>query len=151
MILPIIRGSAASSGVIIRGIPRKGETLTSNRAGQWYLNNVAISGETGSTLIIPNTVISGDLLRCAGSNPLVVSDDALAAYTWALRLQTQNGTITTGTNVTVGSNVTTWADDLGTSGLTATAVASFEPTMRISHSTRNHADTYRRYPHLCCF
>src|SRR5690554_1313981 len=42
------------------GDPYQGQTLTSAEAGQWYINDVAVSGETGDTFVVPETVLLGD-------------------------------------------------------------------------------------------
>jgi hypothetical protein len=75
-----------SGGIpVISGTAYPAETLTSTIAGQWYADDVAISGETGSTYVIGLDKI-GAVIRCGESNTLTVwhpSDIAAVAAFWS--------------------------------------------------------------------
>jgi hypothetical protein len=62
----------AAAQAVITGTPYPGETLTSTITGQWAVDGVAIDGETGATLVVPDTATAGDLITCGNSNALEV-------------------------------------------------------------------------------
>jgi hypothetical protein len=64
-------GGAVLSIPVISGTAYPAETLTSTIAGQWYADDVSISGETGSTYIVRLDDI-GRVIRCGDSNTLTV-------------------------------------------------------------------------------
>ena len=66
--------SAGGSAPIISGTAYPGVTLTSTQAKQWLLNGVEVSGQTGSSLVVPYTVVPGDKYSQAGSNEITVPD-----------------------------------------------------------------------------
>lgn len=59
---------------VISGTAYPSQTLTSTQEKQWLLNGVAVSGQTGSSLVVPYTVIPGDKYSQAGSNEIAVPD-----------------------------------------------------------------------------
>jgi hypothetical protein len=56
---------------VITGTPYPGETLTSTIAGQWFADDVAITGETGSSVTVGLFDI-GKKYRCGNSNELTI-------------------------------------------------------------------------------
>ena len=62
----------------ITGFPYPSETLTSTRAGQWFLNGVAVSGEFGLTYIVPNSV--GSLVRQGTSKSIAIINSATMLF-----------------------------------------------------------------------
>jgi hypothetical protein len=61
-----------SGGIpVISGTAYPAETLTSTIAGQWYADDVSISGETGSTYVVRLDDI-GRVIRCGDSNTLTI-------------------------------------------------------------------------------
>lgn len=75
-ILEKVSAPEPPSPPIISGIARPGNTLTSTKAGQWYLDTglgpVAISGQTGSSILIPYTVAPTNVYTQMGSNSIAV-------------------------------------------------------------------------------
>jgi len=56
---------------VISGFAYPMETLTSTRAGQWAIDGVAVSGQTGSTFQVP-LLAYGRSITCGGSDPVTV-------------------------------------------------------------------------------
>lgn len=64
--------SQVSEPPVITGTAYQGSTITSTVSSQWYLNGSPISGETGSSLTVPESVLLGDEITQAGSNIVTV-------------------------------------------------------------------------------
>ena len=77
---------------VISGTPYPYETLTSTVADQWFADDVAIVGETGSTYVV-RLQDAGKDIRCGTSNELFVDYDLDAAL-WLLDVQTAGGNVT---------------------------------------------------------
>ena len=91
--LPFVRGGGAVPVIsVITGTPYPGETLASTIAGQWFADDVAIVGETGSTYVV-RLQDAGKDIRCGTSNELFVDYDLDAAL-WLLDVQTAGGNVT---------------------------------------------------------
>jgi hypothetical protein len=95
----------------ISGFAYPGETLTSTVAGQWFVDDVAVVGETGATYVV-NLLDIGKPIRCANSNELTCwkpQDIAgVAAFWWS-----RSGVLTSidpDTMATDGQTVRRWAD-----------------------------------------
>jgi hypothetical protein len=96
----------------ISGFAYPGETLTSTVAGQWFVNNVAVVGETGATYVV-NLLDIGKSIRCGSSNALTCwkpQDIAGVAAFWWSRGGVLNA-IDPDTMATDGQTVRRWADN----------------------------------------
>jgi hypothetical protein len=111
----IARGVAGSDSQdvprTISGFAYPGETLTSTAAGQWFVDDVAVVGETGETYEV-NLLDIGKPIRCDNSNALTCwkpSDIAgVSAFWWS-----RGGVITSidpDTLATDGQTVRRWED-----------------------------------------
>lgn len=82
----IISNGGALSLRTISGFAYPSEILTSTRAGQWFVDNIAVIGETGSTYTVRLTDI-GLPIRCGNSNVLTCWHPnqiaAVARFWWA--------------------------------------------------------------------
>jgi hypothetical protein len=56
---------------VISGFAYPEETLTSTRAAQWSIDGVPVSGQTGSTFVVP-LLAYGRVVRCGSSDPVTV-------------------------------------------------------------------------------
>jgi hypothetical protein len=56
---------------VISGFAYPEETLTSTRAAQWTIDGVPVSGQTGSTFVVP-LLAYGRVVRCGSSDPVTV-------------------------------------------------------------------------------
>lgn len=68
-------GNMLSGGGVVKrtisGFAYPQETLTAPTAGQWFIDGVAVSGQTGSTFVVP-LLAYGRTITCGGSAPVVV-------------------------------------------------------------------------------
>jgi hypothetical protein len=95
----------------ISGFAYPGETLTSTVAGQWFVDGVAVVGETGETYEV-NLLDIGKSIRCGSSNALTCwkpQDIAGVAAFWWSRGGVLNA-IDPDTMATDGQTVRKWAD-----------------------------------------
>jgi hypothetical protein len=95
----------------ISGFAYPGETLTSTVAGQWFVDDVAVIGETGETYEV-NLLDIGKPIRCDNSNALTCwkpQDIAGVAAFWWSRGGVLNS-IDPDTLATDGQTVRRWAD-----------------------------------------
>ena len=127
---------SGSASTTISGTAFPGYTLTSTGADQWYVDDVAVSGETGSSYVIRLNDI-GYEIRQSNSNALTcwspADFSAVAGFWTPLRnVYTSVSPLTLATN---GQNVVRWTDIKN--GIQANAGASV-PTY----------DTSGTYPYL---
>ncbi len=68
-----VTGSSGARAGEFSGTAFPGNTLTSTRAGQWAVNGVPVSGEAGTTFVIPFSVNIDDVItQASASNSLAV-------------------------------------------------------------------------------
>lgn len=94
---------------VVTGTAFPGETLTSTRAGQWYADGVAISGETGATYVVGLDMI-GKAIRCTNSESVTIwhpHDIAGVARFWS-SLQNVYNSVSPNVAATNGQTVRRW-------------------------------------------
>lgn len=99
---------------VVTGFPFPLQTLTSTAPGQWFVDDVVVEGETGSTYVVRAGDI-GKSVRCANSNALLVRDisqiSGLSAWhrfdVGVLR------SISPDTSAGDGDNIARWLDHSG--------------------------------------
>jgi len=77
----------------ITGTAYPENTLTSNYAKQWYLDGVAVAGQTGSTLVVPFTVNPGQIYTQTGSNSVAVPALNTITTGWHSNIVSDGGVI----------------------------------------------------------
>jgi type V secretory pathway adhesin AidA len=110
ILFPIL-ASARRRAAVITGTAYPGETLTSTSVGQWYADNVPVSGEVGSTYVVRLDDI-GRSIRQALSNILVVWKPGDIAGVVAFWTPYRGVYTSTGPDVAAadGQTVTKWTD-----------------------------------------